>query len=118
VKTLLFADRFPFRYLVDDYGLKYFAAFEGCSAESAASFKTVAFLADKLKEDGLPAVLVIEGATHRVADSVVKASEREVPVLSVDSLQATTSRDAANGVTYLGAMEKNLEVFRKALGVR
>lgn len=117
-KTLLFADRFPFRYLVDDYGLKYFAAFEGCSAETAASFKTVAFLAGKLKEHNLPAVLVIEGATHRVADSVVNASGLKVPVLAVDSLQSTTSKDAANGVTYLGAMEKNLESFRKALGTK
>jgi len=118
VKTLLFADRFPFRYLVDDYGLAYFAAFEGCSAETAASFKTVSFLAEKLKAGNLPAVLVIEGSDHRVADAVVRAAGRAVPVRAVDSLQATTARDAAAGATYLGAMEKNLETFRAALGLR
>ena len=118
VKTVLFADRFPFRYLVDDYGLAYFAAFEGCSSETAASFKTVSFLAEKLKEKNLPAVLVIEGDDHRVAEAVVRAAGREVPVLAVNSLQSMTARKAAAGETYLGVMAKNLETLQTALGLR
>lgn len=117
VKTLLFGDRFPFRYLADDYGLQYFAAFTGCSAESEASFKTVAFLADKVDELALPCVLAIEGPQHRLAETIVKTTKtaRSCPVLVLDSLQATTALDAQAGKTYLGAMEANLKVLRQAL---
>ena len=67
--TVLFGDRFPFRYLVDDYGLNYYAAFSGCSAESEASFETIAFLAGKVDEMRLTTVLTIEGDNHRIADA-------------------------------------------------
>lgn len=70
-KTLLFADRFPFRYLVDDYGLDYYAAFSGCSAESEASFETVIFLANKIDELGLNSVLTIDGSTNEIAKTVI-----------------------------------------------
>lgn len=117
VKTLLFGDRFPFRYLADDYNLQYFAAFTGCSAESEASFKTVAFLAGKVDELNLPCVLAIEGPQHRLAETIVKTTKvsQKCPVLLLDSLQATTAQDAQAGKTYLGTMEKNLEVLRQAL---
>ncbi len=117
VKTLLFGDRFPFRYLADDYNLQYFAAFTGCSAESEASFKTVAFLAGKVDELSLPCVLAIEGPQHRLAETIVKTTKvsQKCPVLLLDSLQATTAQDAQAGKTYLGTMEKNLEVLRQAL---
>ena len=68
-KTVLFGDRFPFRYLVDDYGLRYYAAFAGCSAETEASFETVSFLAKKVDELGLPCVLTIEGKNHKLAET-------------------------------------------------
>ena len=71
-KVLLFADRFPFRYLVDDYGLKYYAAFSGCSAESEAGFETVKFLAEKTDELKLPCVINIEGVRHKIAQTVIE----------------------------------------------
>ena len=120
VKTVLFGDRFPFRYLADDYGLQYFAAFTGCSAESEASFKTIAFLAGKVDELRLPCVLAIEGPQHRLAETVAKTSGRSAagcPVLVLDSMQATTAKDAQAGKTYLDAMRKNLQVLRQALGL-
>ncbi|MBR0460226.1 MAG: zinc ABC transporter substrate-binding protein [Victivallales bacterium] len=117
VKTLVFGDRFPFRYLVDDYGLSYFAAFSGCSAETEASFKTIAFLAGKVDELHLPCVLAIEGSRHKIAETVVRTTKtRKLPILTLDSLQSATSRDARAGKTYLNAMEKNLDVLRTALG--
>ena len=116
LKTILFADRFPFRYMADDYGLTCFAAFSGCSSESEASFKTIAFLAGKVDELKLPAVLVLESRTHKIAETVLRTAKRKgVRILTMDSLQSATSRDAAKGKTYLGAMEKNLEVLKKAL---
>ena len=116
-KTLLFGDRFPFRYLVDDYGLSYYAAFVGCSAESEASFETVSFLARKVDEGKLPCVLTIEGAQHKIAETVVQnTAGKNQKILTMDSMQSTTSQDVAGGTTYLSLMEKNLDVLKEALG--
>ena len=115
-KTLVFGDRFPFRYLVNDYGLDYYAAFVGCSAESEASFETVTFLAKKIDELGLGNVLTIEGKNHKIAKTVVdNTKNKDQKVLTMDSMQSTTSKDVKNGATYLGIMEKNLEVLKEAL---
>ena len=116
-KTVVFGDRFPFRYLVDDYGLRYYAAFVGCSAETEASFETVSFLAKKVDELKLPCVLTIEGAQHKIAETIVRnTAEKNQKVLTMDSLQSTSSKDVANGTTYLSVMEKNLSVLKEALG--
>ena len=117
IKTLLFADRFPFRYLADDYNLNYFAAFVGCSAETEASFETVSFLAKKVDELKLPCVLTIEGKEHKIAETVVEnTTEKNQKILTMDSMQSTTSQDVKNGTTYLSVMEKNLSVLKEALG--
>jgi len=116
-KTVLFGDRFPFRYLVDDYGLRYYAAFAGCSAETEASFETVSFLAKKVDELGLPCVLTIEGKSHKLAETIVQSTAgKNQKVLTMDSMQSMTSKDAANGATYLSVMEQNLSVLKEALG--
>lgn len=116
-KTVLFGDRFPFRYLADDYGLRYYAAFVGCSAESEASFETVSFLAKKVDELGLPCVLTIEGKNHKLAETIVQSTAgKNQKVLTMDSMQSMTSKDAANGATYLSVMEQNLSVLKEALG--
>ena len=116
-KTVLFGDRFPFRYLVDDYGLSYYAAFAGCSAESEASFETVSFLAKKVDELKLPCVLTIEGKNHKLAETIVQSTAgKNQKVLTMDSMQSMTSKDAANGATYLSVMEQNLSVLKEALG--
>lgn len=115
-KTILFGDRFPFRYLADDYGLSYYAAFVGCSAETEASFETISFLARKVDELNLPCVLTIEGAQHKIAETIVQnTAEKNQRVLVMDSMQATTAQDAANGTTYLSVMEQNLSVLNEAL---
>jgi len=114
--TVLFGDRFPFRYLVDDYKLNYYAAFSGCSAESEASFETIAFLAGKVDALGLTTVLTIEGDNHRIAETIVgNTKAKDARVLAMDSLQGTTGEDVKNGATYLGVMEANLEVLKQAL---
>ena len=116
-KTVLFGDRFPFRYLVDDYGLSYYAAFAGCSAESEASFETVSFLAKKVDELKLPCVLTIEGKNHKIAETIVEnTAEKNQKILTMDSMQSTTSEDVANGTTYLSVMEQNLSMLKEALG--
>ena len=114
--TLLFGDRFPFRYMVDDYGLKYYAAFSGCSAESEASFKTIVFLSEKVNELGLNSVCQIESGNGKIAKTVISNSKnKKAKVLVFDSLQSTTAKQIKKGATYLGAMEKNLEVLKEAL---
>ena len=115
-KTILFGDRFPFRYLVDDYGLRYYAAFVGCSAETEAGFETISFLAKRVDEWKLPCVLTIEGAQHKIAETVVRnTTAKNQRVLTMDSMQSTTSKDVKNGTTYLSVMEKNLSVLKEVL---
>ena len=114
--TILFGDRFPFRYLADDYGLTYYAAFSGCSAESEASFQTIVFLAGKVDELGLPAVLTIENPKARIAETIVQTSQaKNQKILNMDSLQSITAQDVKAGVSYLAVMESNLEVLKQAL---
>ncbi len=115
-RTLLFGDRFPFRYLTDDYGLDYYAAFSGCSAETEASFETLTFLSKKLDELGLPAVIIIDGSDSRLAETIVQnTGSKDQQILRLDSMQATTSGDVANGATYIAIMATNLEVLEEAL---
>lgn len=115
-KTVLFGDRFPFRYLTDDYGLDYYAAFVGCSAETEASFKTVKFLAEKVDELDLPCVMTIEGSDHKIAETIIRnTADKDQKVLTMDSMQAVTASDLKDGKTYLSVMEKNLEALKEAL---
>ncbi len=114
--TVVFADRFPFRYLVDDYGLRYYAAFVGCSAETEASFETVTFLVRKLDDLGLGSVLVIEGSDQKIAQTVVESTKgKDQKILVMDSLQSVTDEDVEAGKTYLSAMESNLATLSEAL---
>ena len=114
--TLLFGDRFPFRYLTDDYGLKYYAAFVGCSAETEASFETVTFLANKADELSLHSIMTIEGADHRIAETVKgNTADKDQEILTLDSLQSVTAKDVKSGTTYLSVMTDNLEVLKAAL---
>ena len=114
--TVLFGDRFPFRYLTDDYDLNYYAAFLGCSAESEASFETIIFLANKVDELGLNAVLTIEKSDKKIAKTVVNSTKnKNQQILEMDSLQSITTKEIIGGRNYLSAMKKNLEVLKKAL---
>lgn len=112
--TLVFADRFPFRYLADDYSLECFAAFSGCSAETQASFETIAFLSEKVKEKELPYVLVIDGSDGSVAETVAAQSGAKIKTL--DSCQSVSEDEIKNGKSYLSIMTNNLEVLKEVLG--
>lgn len=111
--TILVADRFPFRYLTEDYGIEYFVAFPGCSAESEASFETMTFLIEKTKELSLPCILVIEKSDGKLADTISR--ETGVKVLTLGSCQSVTQADADKGLTYLSVMENNLTTLTEAL---
>ena len=116
VKTLLFGDRFPFRYLTDDYDLTYYAAFTGCSAETEASFETVIFLAGKVDELNLRSILTIESSDKKIAETIKNnTSSKDQKILTLNSLQGITSEDIKNGVTYLSVMTDNLEVLKDTL---
>ena len=116
MKTLLFGDRFPFRYMVDDYGLSYYAAFAGCSAESEARFETISFLAKKIDELGLKYVMTIEKSDQKIAKTIIENTQnKDQSILTLDSMQSTTSADVANGMTYLSIMEGNLNILKEAL---
>lgn len=111
--TMIVGDRFPFRYLADDYDLKYYAAFAGCSAESEASFDTVIFLAQKMDELDVKCLLVIESSNRKLAKTIISNTKSsDCRILELDSLQSTIP---GGGISYLGVMEKNLEVLSEAL---
>ncbi len=115
-QAILFGDRFPFRYMADDYGLTYYAAFVGCSAESEASFETITFLAQKVDDLKLPVILTIEGADHNIAESIKNATEsKNQEILTMNSMQSVTAEAVADGETYLNMMEDNLNVLSQAL---
>ena len=114
-KTILFGDRFPFRYMVDDYGIKYFAAFVGCSAESEASFETVTFLAGKMDSLQLPAIITIDGSNGKIAKTILEASKKSknAQILTLNSMQSVKGNQP--GEDYLSIMKSNLEVLKQAL---
>nr|MCR5641338.1 metal ABC transporter substrate-binding protein [Lachnospiraceae bacterium] len=111
--TVLFGDRFPFRYLIDDYNLNYYAAFVGCSAETEASFETIAFLSEKVDELDLPAILVIETSDQKIAKTIQSnLTSAKADILVMDSIQSTKLGETSS---YLDIMTQNLEVLKKAL---
>lgn len=114
--TIVVCDRFPFRYFTDDYNLKYFAAFPGCSAESEASFETISFLASKIDEINTNNVIILESSKDKLAKSIINASSHKLAdILVLDSMQSTTLIQIFNGKTYIKTMESNLEILEKAL---
>jgi len=116
-RILLFGDRFPFRYLAEDYGLAFYAAFPGCSAETEASFQTIVTLAERVDEHGLRFVMVTESTDQSIARTIISnTATGDQRILVLDSMQSATATDLANGKNYLSLMESNLEVLREALG--
>jgi zinc transport system substrate-binding protein len=115
-RTLLFADRFPFRYLLHDYDIHFYAAFSGCSAETEASFRTITFLAEKVDERNLTKVLVTESANFSIAETIIRNTESgDQQIMVLDSMQSANDDDRERGVTYLSIMESNLNVLKEAL---
>lgn len=115
-KAILFGDRFPFRYMADDYDLKYYAAFAGCSSETMAGFETVTFLAKKADELRLPVILTIENSDGRIAEAVKSnTTKKNQKILAMNSLQSVTKEQLADGITYLQVMQENLSVLSEAL---
>ncbi len=115
--TVLVADRFPFRYLFDDYGMEYYAAFVGCSTDTAASFETIKFLADTSDDLALNYVLMIEGTTHEVAQTVVENSADDTKeILILNSMQSVTKAQIEEeNASYTSIALENFDVLAKAL---
>ena len=115
-KTVIVADRFPFRYLADEYGLDYYAAFAGCSAETEASFETVAFLSKKIEETGAKTIFTLENSDGKLAKTVIENSKAgDIKVAELNSLQSVTAEQISEGAGYISLMEGNLEVLKQAL---
>lgn len=112
--TILVADRFPLRYLVEDYDLEYYAAFSGCSADAEVSFETMKFLTDKTVELDLDYILIIEGSNYGIAETICEIST-DTEILSINSMQSVTQNSISEDVNYLNIMESNLEILDKVL---
>ncbi|WP_195268089.1 metal ABC transporter substrate-binding protein [Eubacterium sp. 1001713B170207_170306_E7] len=112
-KTIVVGDRFPFRYLTDAYGLKYYAAFPGCSTETEPSAATVAFLIDEVKKEKIPVVFHTELSNEKMADTIVEstgAGKRQL-----NACHNVTQDDFNSGKTYLDYMNENVDALREAL---
>ena len=115
-KTLVFGDRFPFRYFTDDYGLDYYAAFIGCSAETEASFETIVFLAEKMDALGCDTIFTIENSDHKIAQTIIDNTKaKNQRIAELNSLQSVTKDQIGSGVTYLSLMQSNYDVLKDAL---
>ncbi len=115
-KTVLFGDRFPFRYLMEDYGLTYYAAFPGCSAETDASFETIVALAEHMDEEHLPAICTIENSNSNIANAILSNTQvKNQKILTLDSMQSVSRDDIDGGADYLHIMEANLSTLSEAL---
>lgn len=114
-KTIIVPDRFPFRYLVNDYNLNYYAAFMGCSAETECSFETIQFLANKVKECDVKSVFILENSSSDIAQTVVSASEKNVSILTLNSLQSIDREAIKNGADYIDIMRNNLTTILEGL---
>ena len=112
-KELIFGDRFPFRYFTDEYNLKYYAAFKGCSEQTEASAKTIAFLINKVKDDNIPVVLHNELSNKELAKEISKQTKTKM--LEFHSAHNISKEDFKKGTTYIDLMNKNKDVLREAL---
>ncbi|MDR1735030.1 MAG: metal ABC transporter substrate-binding protein [Oscillospiraceae bacterium] len=112
-KTLIFGDRFPFRYFAETYGLDYYAAFPGCSTETEASPATIKFLIDKTKAEGIPVVFKIELTNGKMAQAIAEATGAKV--LELHSCHNLTKADFTAGKSYIDFMQGNLSALKEAL---
>lgn len=112
-KIMLFGDRFPFLYFANEYGLDYYAAFSGCSTETEASPKTIAFLIDKVNQENIPVVFTIEFSNGEIADSIVESTNAKK--LLFNSCHNLTKEQLEQGATYLSLMNENVQLLKEAL---
>lgn len=116
-RFLLFCDRFPFVYLLEDYGVEYAAAFEGCSADADADFETVLRLIKEADAHSLTAVAISESSDGALARTVINSSEnKDGEIVVFNSLQSVSKGEIAKGISYISVMEDNLKALKKALG--
>ncbi len=113
--TVLFADRFPFRYLCNDYDIEVYAAFPGCSAETEASFETVASLSDSLSENAMPYILLVDDSGDDLAQTLMQNTGLTCEILRLNSMQNVSDDFMTNDVTYLSVMRDNLDVLSTAM---
>lgn len=112
-REVIFADRFPFLYLTEEYGLDYHAALSGCSVGEEPTAGVIAELTETVASDGFGYVFVIENSNSKVADLISEATG--CGVLTLHSCHTVSDEDYANGVTYVSLMKQNIENLRLAL---
>lgn len=112
--TLIFADRFPFRYLTEDYNLDYYAAFTGCSADAEASFDTIVFLVKKLDELNINSVFTLTDSDGKIARTIIENSKKDIKILKLNSMESV-NKDQAQEATYIDYMKDNLKSIIQGL---
>lgn len=115
-RFMLFADRFPFVYLLSEYGVEYSAPFDGCTTDVDAGFDTVLGLIKEADAHGVKYIAVTESSDKALASTVSGSAKNDIEILVMNSLQSVTERQIDDGISYLGVMRENLKVLKKAIG--
>lgn len=112
-KKIVVADRFPFRYLAEEYGLEYAAAFPGCSDQTNASVATMAFLIKTVEKDNIPYIYHVELSNQNVAKAI--AEQTGAKMLELHSYHNLSKQEFENGATYLDLFKRNVANLRIGL---
>lgn len=112
-KEVIFADKFPIKYFAKEYGLKYYAAFAGCSGDTEPSAKTVAFLIDKVKKNDVKGIFYLELSSTAMADTICQ--DTGTVAYQFNSCHNITNEQFKAGVTYVQLMKENAKILEKAL---
>lgn len=110
---LIFGDKMPMQYFINEFNLRVSAAFSGCSTETEPSAKTIAYLVQKVKEENVPVVLYIELSSGKTAISI--ANETGTKAMQIQTLHNVSKTDFENKETYVSLMTRNIEVLKEAL---
>lgn len=112
---LIFGDKMPMQYFIDEYNLEVSAAFNGCSIETDPNSRTIAYLVDKVKEENIPVVLYCELGLGKIAKTIAQEAQNGVEAIQIQTLHNISKTDFENGETWVSLMTKNIEVLKKAL---
>ena len=118
-RFILFADRFPFVYLLSDYNIHYSAAFEGCTTDVDADFDTVIRLTKEADEHNVKYIAVTESSDKALANTVILSTKsKNQKIVTLNSMQSISNKQINNGATYISIMEQNIKQIKVALDIK
>lgn len=110
---MLVADRFPFGFFAEQYGIEYEAAFDGCAVSTDISLKTMSRLTDTIEKRNINAVFCTELSNCSIANAL--REEVGVDVIELHSAHNVTLDDFENKITYVDILYRNITALERGL---